>query len=179
MPQVPCSVHTDGDPNEWVSCDYHRCPMAVVLIQHIARCLVLNIAGPACLDRVFPLHPLHSLIWMNGLDVVGSSNVPDNHTPSLFLAFVLHVMASSFCSTLGNWWSGRPLHPVSARSQPCTGQRPVLGVHHFVPRVCRSQWSASALQHGAGLCTFAAGVRRPLFTVGICDPLLRFLFTKI
>ena len=56
--------------------------------------------------------------------------------PRLFLAFVLHVLASSFCSTLGNGWSGRPLHPFSAQSLPRTGQRPVLGVHHLVHLVC-------------------------------------------
>ena len=117
----------------WLSPPFPWSRSARWSLLNIARCLVFNIAGVARASAVssagsFPLHPLHSLIWMSGLDVVGSSNVPANDTPSFVLAFVLHVLASSLCSTLGNGWSGRPPHPFPARSQPCTGQRPHASV---------------------------------------------------
>ena len=74
------------------------------------------------------------------------------------------VIASSFRSTLGHGWSGRPLYPFSARSLPCTGRRPVLGVGN-VSLLSRARWSVSALQHCVGVCTFAAGFRRPQFSL--------------
>ena len=48
---------------------------------------------------------------------VSSSKAAGNGTPSFINCFrVLHVIASSFRSTLGNGLSGRPLHPFLARS---------------------------------------------------------------
>ena len=122
-----CAVYPGGDPNKWVYVAITTVPMgwvgAVDFIQHIARRLVFNIAGVTRASEVssagsFPSHPPYSLVCMDGLDVVCSSNAPANGTLRLFLTFVLHVLASSFCSTLGNGWSGRPLHPFSAQSLP-------------------------------------------------------------
>ena len=129
-------------------CGYHHCPMelvgTVVLIQLFCQILgVQHRRGPACLGSllggVFPTPP---------------SPQPDLDEWFGCGRFVKrsgrrHVLAYS------SGWSGRPLHPLPARSW-CLS---------FCPScVCRSQWSASALQHSAGLCTFAAGVRRPLFS---------------
>ena len=104
----------------------------------------------------FPLHPLHSLLWMNGLDVVGSSNVPVNDT----FSFIPRVRLACIGLKL-------PLHAGKrvVRGVPCTHSTARSWCASYCPScVCRSQWSASALQHSAGLSTFAAGVRRPLFS---------------
>ena len=87
----------------------------VVLIQLFARYLVFNIAGVPRASAVFsagsfPLHPLHSLIWMNGLDVVGLSNVPADDTFSLI--------------------------PPGGQGVLCTHSQLGVGVCHFVPLVC-------------------------------------------
>ena len=71
----------------WLSPPFPWSRSARWSLLNIARCLVFNIAGVARASAVssagsFPLHPLHSLIWMSGLDVVGSSNVPAIDTPS-------------------------------------------------------------------------------------------------
>ena len=64
------------------------------MVQHIARGLVFNIAGVPRASEVssagsFPSHPPYSLVCMDGLDVVSSSNAPANGTPSFINRFRL------------------------------------------------------------------------------------------
>ena len=80
---------------------------------------------------------------------------PPTTRPRLFLAFVLHVLASSFCCTGGQGFlCTHPQRGVSrARDK---GQSLVFTILSILS-VCCSQWSAFALQQSAGLYTF--GVR--------------------
>ena len=119
----------------------------------------------------------------------------------------LRALASRFRCTLGNGWSGRPVHPL--RGVGRARDKGQCLVFTFISLLCRCQWSASALQRGAGLCTFATVVRRPFgkgtarfqtrtqeawihrclatqqssmrlsaLGGGVCGPLHRFLFTR-
>ena len=73
---------------------------AVDLIQRIARAL----------SR--PAFPTAWFAWMAWMWLLRQTLQPTVR-PRLPTAFVLHVIASRFRSTLGNGWSGRPLHPSS------------------------------------------------------------------
>ena len=94
---------------------------AVDLIQRIARGLVFNIAGtlvprkslrPAFSHSTLPTASSAWMVWMWSVLQALRPTV----RPRSFIASVLHVIASSFRSALGNGWSGRPLRPLSART---------------------------------------------------------------
>ena len=76
------------------------------------------------------------------------------------------MLTSSFRSTLGNGRSGRPLPPLLSSELVVHRDKGQSLVFTISSLLCHSQRSASALQHRAGLCTFAAGVRRPLSSDG-------------
>ena len=153
---------------------------AVNLIQHTGGRLVFDIAGGFHVPPKYPQQALsqatlsYSLVCMDGLDVVGSSNAPANDTPSFFLviASVLHVFASSFRSTVGNTSgqsvlctnSRRGVRRSSGYPSRCLVQRPIL-VFTILSQLGRAQRSVSASQHCVGLCTFAAGCRRHLSSI--------------
>ena len=96
--KVPCSVFPGGDPQKWVNVAITTVPVgwvgAVDLIQHIARRLVFNITRVPRASEVssagsVPSHLPYSLVCMDGLDVVSSSNAPANGTPSFINRFRL------------------------------------------------------------------------------------------
>ena len=139
-------------------------------LQHIARRLVFNVAGGlACLGSLFggllPTPPspqlgLHE--WLGCGRVVKRSGQR-------------HALVSSSLSACMNWpRTSAPRWGTRGQGVICTHSR--RGVSHardksqslvftILSLLSRSQWSATALQHRVGLCTFATGVRRPLFSV--------------
>ena len=130
----------------WSSCS---------ILPGVPRALAVSSAGS------FPLYPLHSLVCINGLDVVGSSNIPANDTPSFIphnrlacvgLELLLHGRERVVRASSAPILSAELLVHGTKSSPCCSPSCPSC--------VCRSQWSASA-----GLCTFASGARRPLFSV--------------
>ena len=152
-------MYPGGDPNKWVYVAITTFPMVWVgevdLIRHIARRLVFNIAGVARASEVpstssFPSHLPCGLVCMDGLDVVSSSNASANGTPSFINRFRLA------CDRLKPRWetggqgvlcthSRRGVRRRSWYFSSCTGQRPVLGVHNFVPLglclPCNTVWA--------------------------------------
>ena len=163
----------DGDPHQWVSCGCNHCSLGVGRRggphQHIARRLVFNIAGVACLGSLFggffptPPSPQLGLHEWRGCGRL------------LKRSSQQHAHGYSSLSSCKSW-------PRASAPRWETGGQGVLCTHSqcevsrawdkgqsmaftMLSLLCRSQWSASALQHRAGLCTFAGGVRRPLFSV--------------
>ena len=81
--KVPCSVYPGGNPDKWVYVAITTVPMgwvgAVDLIEHIARRKVGSQRSHADVLRALSHRPsLHSVVCMDGLDVVSSSNVSSN-----------------------------------------------------------------------------------------------------
>ena len=164
----------EGDAHVAITTVPMGCVGAVDLIQHIARRLVFNIAGVPRASEVssagsFPPQPPYSLVCMDGLDVVSSSN-------ALAPSFILRFQNACDCLQLPLRAGKRVVRASSA---------PILGVeldeaqgilrhardkgHSLVFAMLfllrRSQWSVSALQHCVGLCTVAAGFRPILFSI--------------
>ena len=101
-----CSVYPDGHPDQWVHVAITTVPLRWV------GAVLLNIAGVPRASAVSGLFPTPPLGW-------------------LFLAFVLHVLAS-FRSTLGNW-------VVRASSAP------ILTAEFAVHRTKASPWYSPSL----------------------------------
>ena len=154
--KVPCSCTPVVTPtNMWI----HNCSHGLGRRggPHSTHCQTLGVRrGPARLGSVIGgLFPVPSslqpgLQWMAWMWLVRQT-IPANGTRLVYQStFVLHVIASGFRSTLGNGWSGRPLHPsLGAELDGAHGilchardKRPVLGVHTRL----RAQWSVPALQ---------------------------------
>ena len=182
-----CSVYPDGDPYQWVHVAITTVPLRWV------GAVLLNIAGVPRASAVSGLFPTPPLGWVKRSGqrhAVGYSS----------LSSCMLWRASAPRWETG--WSGRPLHPFSPRSLPCTGQRPVLGIHHLVPlvslsgprllcnivRACVPSQVAFAvlysLSFGTGTARFRIGTPKAFSTRfsalggGVCDPLHRFLFTR-
>ena len=118
--KAPCSVYPGRDPNKsqlfpWVGLarwtSFNTLPDAWCSTSQGSR--VLRKCHRRALSR--PILPTAWFAWMAWMWLVRQTLQPTVR-PRLSIAFVLHVIASSFHSTLGNGWSGRPLHPFSARS---------------------------------------------------------------
>ena len=102
--------------------------------------------------------------WVGAVDLI-------QHFARRLVFNIAEVPRASEVSSAGLFgWSGRPLHPFAEldgahgilRHARDKGQSLVFTILSLLGR---AQWSAPALQHCVGLCTFAAGFRRPLFSI--------------
>ena len=128
-PEIPCSVYPDGDTNQWVCVAFTTVPLewvgAVVVINILPDVWCSNIAGVprgSAVSSAGSFHPLHSLVCMNGLDVVGYSNVLANDTPSVIPRF----QSCMYCSRASS-----PRWEMGGQDVLCThSQRMHLGLFH-------------------------------------------------